>query len=108
MPVSSTWNLPNFREAAQAGLKDAAEHILAESQKLVPLEEATLARSGIADVQGLEASISYDTVYAARQHEELDWQHGNGRQAKYLEQPMNTEANTALKIIGDTITRALS
>lgn len=108
MPVTSSWNAPDFGAALTAGLKDAAEHVLAESLKLVPLEESTLARSGKVDVQGTQASVSYDTVYAARQHEELDWRHSAGRQAKFLEQPMNTETDKALGLIADRISKELS
>lgn len=35
----------------------------------------------------VSAEVSFNTVYAARQHEELTWNHPKGGQAKYLEQP---------------------
>lgn len=91
------------------GLRLAAEHILGESRKLVPHEEGTLERSGVASVDEttMTASVSYDTVYAVRQHEELDWQHSEGRQAKYLEQPMSTEADTAAALVQSAIRKAL-
>ncbi|WP_333811100.1 hypothetical protein [Timonella senegalensis] len=108
MPVTSSWKNPNLAAAITAGLKDGAEHILAESLKLVPLEEATLARSGKAEAAGTEAVVSYDTVYAPRQHEELDWQHAEGRQAKYLEQPVTTEADKVLGLIADQIGKAFT
>lgn len=34
-----------------------------------------------------DVEVSFNEVYAARQHEELDWNHPLGGQAKYLEQP---------------------
>lgn len=108
MPVTSSWKNPNLAAAITAGLKDGAEHILAESLKLVPLKDSTLAESGQAQAAGNEAAVSYDTVYAARQHEELDWQHDKGRQAKYLEQPMTTEADKVLALIADQIGKAFT
>jgi hypothetical protein len=51
--------------------------------------------------------VSYDTVYAVRQHEELTWRHDPGRQAKYLEQPYNTERPTMLALIAAAERRAL-
>src|SRR5262249_2493836 len=74
------------RDGLVKGLGLAAEHLLTESRKVVPLEEGTLERSGVASVDEVElqAAVSYDTVYAVRQHEELDWKHAPGRTAKYL------------------------
>lgn len=89
--------------AAEQGLALAAEHLLGASRQLVPLEEGTLERSGVASVDGLTAAVSYDTVYAVRQHEELSYRHDPGRQAKYLEQPMNTERATMLELIAASI-----
>ncbi len=97
------------RTAAGRGLLKGAEHVLGESRKEVPLEEATLERSGVAslDADTLTAAVSYDTAYAVRQHEELDWQHAPGRKAKYLEDPMNREADTVGAIVQAEIRRAL-
>ncbi|MER6515195.1 hypothetical protein ABT158_50980 [Nonomuraea sp. NPDC001636] len=76
------------------------EHTLGVSKQLVALEEGTLERSGRVNmIRELEGQITYDTVYAVRQHEELSWKHLPGRQAKYLEQPMNTERDTMLRLM---------
>jgi hypothetical protein len=88
-----------FRRVASAGLTRALEHTLGEADKLVPLREGTLERSGKVIVNDLEGAISYDTVYALRQHEELSWRHLPGRQAKYLETPMNTERDIMLQLM---------
>ncbi|MER5421662.1 hypothetical protein [Streptosporangium roseum] len=45
--------------------------------------------------------------YAVRQHEELTWKHDDGRQAKYLEQPMTDERATILELIATEIRRSL-
>ncbi|WP_404959015.1 hypothetical protein [Streptomyces sp. 147326] len=97
------------RAGAIRGLRLAAEHILAESRKRVPIEEATLERSGTATVDeaDLKAAISYDTPYAVRQHEELTYRHDAGRTAKYLEGPMTTEAAQAAEIIAAQLRRSL-
>ncbi|QIK82988.1 hypothetical protein [Sanguibacter sp. HDW7] len=94
-----------LRTAAAAGLKVGAEVVLAESRKVVPIEEATLSRSGATDVDEatLTASVSYDTPYAVRQHEELDYRHDEGRQAKYLEGPLLEHRDQALAAIAQTI-----
>ncbi len=44
--------------------------------------------------------MSYDTPYAIRQHEELDYRHAEGRIAKYLELPLQQNSKKALEIMG--------
>ncbi|WP_228974948.1 minor capsid protein [Streptomyces sp. DH12] len=95
------------RRLASEGLQRGLEHVLAESKKLVPLDEGTLERSGRVNVSGLEGVVSYDTVYAVRQHEELTWKHAPGRQAKYLEQPMNSERDVVLRLMAVSVRRWL-
>lgn len=107
------WNgdaiLAATRQGAAHGLRLAAEHVLAESRRRVPIEEATLERSGTAtvDESTLTAAVSYDTPYAVRQHEELNYRHDAGRTAKYLELPLAEEADTVGEIIAAQVRRAL-
>lgn len=91
--------------ASMAGLELAAEHLLQVSTELAPLEEGDLARSGeVSKDESLETVVvSYDRPYAVRQHEELTWRHDEGKQAKYLEQPMTDEADTMLALIAGPI-----
>lgn len=93
--------------AAGRGVYLAAEHLLGVSRRLVPLEEATLERSGVASSDGMEGAVSYDTPYAVRQHEDLTLQHDAGRQAKYLEQPWQSEQDAMLDIIAQEVRRGL-
>jgi hypothetical protein len=94
---------------AARGLFLWAEHVLGCSRPLVPIEEATLERSGVASVDEarLRAAVSYDTPYAVRQHEELSWRHDQGRQAKYLEQPLNQEKPVGLQIVRREVAKEL-
>lgn len=87
------------RRLASEGLQRALEHTLGEANKLVPLDEGPLMQSGKVTVDGLNGTITYDTVYAVIQHENMEYKHAPGRQAKYLEQPMNTERDTMLQIM---------
>lgn len=107
------WNgasaITAVRESAARGVLLGAEHVLGVSRQRVPLDEATLERSGAASVdQGeLTAAVSYDTPYAVRQHEDMTARHLPGRQAKYLEQPLIEEADTVQAIIAAQVRRAL-
>lgn len=95
------------RAAAEEGLQRGLEHLLAESRKIVPLDEGTLERSGRVIRRGLEGAVSYDTVYARRQHEELTWKHAPGRKAKYLEGPLNSERDVILRLMAVPLRRWL-
>jgi len=101
-------NLPTPAQthaAAVRGLVKASEHLLQVSNTLVPIEEGTLERSGVASVDEttLRAAVSYDTAYAVNQHESMDFRHDNGRIAKYLETAMLTEGYTLEEILANEI-----
>ena len=90
------------RIAAARGLMLGAEHVLEEANRIVPIEESTLLKSGTpsVDVPTLRAAVSYDTPYAVRQHEEMSYRHDPGRQAKYLETPVNaSDVRTAVNAL---------
>ncbi|MFE4057402.1 hypothetical protein ACFXP3_14080 [Streptomyces sp. NPDC059096] len=108
-----TWNgaavLRGTRAGAVRGLRAGAEHVLERSRRRVPIEEGTLERSGTASVdeEALTAGVSYDTPYAVRQHENLNYRHDNGRSAKFLEGPVTEEAGTVAEIIAAQLRRSL-
>jgi len=87
------------RRLAEQGLQRGLEHVLFEARKIVPLREGTLERSGRVVRNGLDGAVTFDTVYARRQHEELTWKHLPGRTAKYLEIPMNRERDVVLRLM---------
>lgn len=98
-----------MRAAAGRGLLLAAEFVLAQSTEVVPLDEGALQDSGEASVDAstLTAAVSYNTPYAVRQHEELDYRHAPGRTAKYLENPLNAARQEVGQIIAAQMRRAL-
>lgn len=97
------------RDAGARGALLGAEHILQVARTQVPHEEGTLERSGATSVDPdtLTAAVSFDQPYAVRQHEELGYQHDDGRKAKYLEDPMRDEGPVAVDIMAAQIRRAL-
>ncbi|MFJ9657617.1 hypothetical protein ACIRPR_06565 [Streptomyces griseoflavus] len=95
------------RRLAGEGLERGLEHVLGKARQLVPLEEGTLERSGRVSRDGLNGAVSFDTVYAVRQHEELTWRHLPGRSAKYLETPMNSERDVVLRLMAVSLRRWL-
>jgi len=122
-------------EAGLKALRTGAEAILTEAIDETPFESGTLRRSGTVTVGGLpdgarvfEAAeagnemkdafsdpvgkeksvyISFNTPYARRQHEELDYNHPRGGKAKYLEDPFNRLKQKVVKMAELRIKKAL-
>ncbi len=91
--------------SANRGVALAAEHLLGVANEKVPIEESILLKSGTVstDPAKFTAAVSYDTPYAARQHEDMTLRHDQGRTAKWLENAMNAEVQTSAEIIRQTI-----
>ncbi|OYO16634.1 hypothetical protein CGZ93_17900 [Enemella dayhoffiae] len=93
-----------IRQAVEDGLHDAAEAVLVESNSRVPIDQGNeLERSGKVTVSGTKAVVSYDTPYAVKQHERMDFHHDPGRSAKFLERAGHS-ADTA-DVVADRIRR---
>ncbi len=72
-------------------LNHAAELLRTWSVEAAPILDGFLRGSAQvtpATVLNPVAYVSFDTVYAWRQHEELSWQHPRGGGPKYLEGPL--------------------
>jgi hypothetical protein len=97
------------QQAAGRGARLGAEHLLGVSRDRVPIEEGTLERSGTVTVDEANgtAAVSFDTLYAVRQHEDMTLRHDAGRTAKFLEGPFNEEADVIQAIIAAQVRRAL-
>ncbi|WP_320069604.1 hypothetical protein [Micromonospora sp. RTGN7] len=91
------------------GTEVAAEHLLQVSSTLVPHEEGDLERSGevSSDRSSQTVAVSYDRSYSVRQHEDMTLRHDDGRQAKYLEEPMGTERAVMLALIAKAARKPL-
>lgn len=95
--------------AAIKGVRKLANIILGESQKLVPVETGTLKNSGTVslDKKNKIATISYNTPYARKQHEDNTLKHPRGGQAKYLERPFNEKSDELETYVGNEIDKVL-
>lgn len=95
-------------EGIVRGLNMGAERLRAISVPLTPIDRGDLrsATEVIPAEPGNEvATVSNGMIYAARQHEELDWRHEDG-QAKYLEQPARENADELMEIVAAQIRRS--
>ena len=91
------------RDAINDVVGDAGEYLLEEANRTVPIEEGTLARTGFVDVGDGEATVSYDTPYAARQHEETGYRHASGRRAKWLQLTFQEQARRIEGFLADRL-----
>ena len=122
-------------EAGLKALRTGAEAILTEAIDETPIETGTLRRSGTVTVGALPDGaqvyaaadagsemkdafpreegkekvvyISFNTPYALKQHEELDFEHPVGGKAKYLEDPFNRMKKKVIKMAKQQIKKAL-
>ena len=91
-----------MRQAAIREVGRFAQHTLGNAQQYAPvgggpyspndpapgtLQNSGLAEEPVIDGESIACRIGFNTVYAARQHEELSWRHSTG-QAKYLERAL--------------------
>jgi hypothetical protein len=93
------------KTAATRVLKDGALHVLSVANTRVPIQEGHLQNSGdtAVDRDEMRAYVSYNQPYAVAQHENLDWKHAPGRQAKYLETALEEEAAAVQAMIAQQL-----
>lgn len=109
MKVKVTWDDIVARRASQEGgadgLTNLAEVILEASNQLVPYDQGTLMGSGQVDfdLEELKASVYYDTVYAAKLHQNPKYHFQNGRRGKYLRTAVMQARPRAAQLIGDKL-----
>lgn len=91
-PVLST-----LEQSTQDGIRDGMSAMLERSNELAPKDDLDLVKSGAVRVDDLTGQVSYSAVHAPWQHENLDFVHEGGGQAKFLEQAA-AEINVAAYI----------
>jgi hypothetical protein len=89
----------HLEAAADEAATLMGEHILQVANGHVPIEEGTLERSGrVSDPTDGAVTVFYDTPYAVVQHEDMTFRHDAGRNAKWLENALNSERSTCAEI----------
>lgn len=97
---------------ARTGIGEACDELLRESRDQVPYDTGALSQSGQSKVTGagnkVTGTVSFDTPYAAIQHEDTAYAHDRGN-AHYLGDPLRDNADRLLqhvaKAIGEGFTR---
>lgn len=95
------------KDAAHSELKKIALDLMGKAQQLAPVDTGDLRGSAFNEVDGLEAVVGFTEPYATRQHEEMEWEHPKGGQAKYLETPYKENLPEYVKGMGETVRKAV-
>ena len=82
---------------------DVASEVLRLSQFQVPHDTGLLQNSGHVEDREDESIVGYNKVYAARLHENPQYNFQKGRKGKYLEDPIKTNLRTFLKYFQEMI-----
>lgn len=112
--------MDRVRSVSPEALDDAAQHVLEVAREKAPLlvnlkkanderrsDPGALRASGYARVvDDTKAEVGFSEFYAGWQHERTDYHHADG-QAKYLEEPLVTEKDEAMRIMARRIGEAL-
>ena len=79
--------LAKIHATAANALTEIASDLLREANRTIPIDTHAMEQSGLADVDRTElrATVSYDTDYSVRQHEDTMLNHLPGRRARWLE-----------------------
>lgn len=100
-------------EGAMDGLLVGGEMVLGVSNDQVPHEDGDLERTGAvtSDAEARKVAISYrDVAYegqAEQQHEDMTLNHDEGRNAKFLENALNTQGGVVLEAVAGGIRRKI-
>ncbi len=111
------------------GLADALLYVASESQQKAPVDTGDLRGSVLVELDGIKTAegnsgggisisgnipdtavsgtVSFNTSYAADQHEHTEYDHPKGGQAKYLESTLTQNKDRILRLIADGITDKL-
>ncbi|MDF2884740.1 MAG: hypothetical protein K0R54_5310 [Clostridiaceae bacterium] len=68
-------------------LHDVALDLLGKAKELAPVDTGDLRGSASMEIENNVATIGFEEPYAVSQHEHTEYEHPQGGQAKYLEQP---------------------
>lgn len=80
MPVLSM-----LEKATQDGLRDAGKAVLARARALSPTDTGASDKSGFVRIDDLTVQVGFTSHISRMQHENLDYQHPDGGQPKFLE-----------------------
>lgn len=109
------WRDATVKARVRAGSRDgslvAGRAILSEANKTVPYDKGTLKNSGRVDASGrggsIGATVSYNTPYAARLHENPQYNFKGKGRGKWLQLAVQEMAGRVARIIAAEIAKRI-
>lgn len=94
--------LQRIRENAMQSMHTVGEVILEDANRTSPIDTKQMIDSGEVSSRDYDKKvvISYNTVYAVKQHEDTTLKHAPGRRARWLELTVDENAGTYRTIMG--------
>lgn len=77
--------LSTAEKAAQEGLRRGMRALLDRARELSPTDTGDSDKSGFVRIDDLTGQAGFTSLVSRLQHENLDWQHPDGGQPKFLE-----------------------
>lgn len=77
--------LSTVEKAAQDGLREGGRALLKAARDKSPTLTGESDKSGFTRIDDLTLQVGFTSRVSLLQHENLDWQHPNGGEAKFLE-----------------------
>lgn len=100
--------IKDLGQAKINAVRASAHFLRGEAIKKTPVETGILRGTAkVSDNDDDEAAVSYNTPYAARQHEELGYAHLSGGQAKFLESAALDNQKELQQIAAEQIRKSL-
>jgi len=103
--------LKKIPSQAETAVKKELELIAADlqgkAQRLAPVDTGDLRGSAYTEVDGMVATIGFNTPYALRQHEDVENHHPKGGQSKYLETPYKDNIDKYTDALKSAIKKAV-
>ena len=104
-----------LQDGAERGLREAAEQVLRAAAASVPVGDpdedphpnVSLAQSGEIHRDGDGFVVSFNTPYAAKQHEDMRLKHPRGGKAKFLEDEIKAIVPRLEGIVGSEVKRLM-
>lgn len=96
----------DIKQALSHALYGGGEIVRQEAAQRAPKDKGTLRLSAKTTVDGNKSAVSFNTKYAAKQHEEVGYHHAEG-EAKYLENAVTAKRNEFLEHVAAEVKKAL-
>lgn len=100
LPIASL-----IEQAAKDAMKTAGREVLKRARELSPTDSGESDKSGFVATDDLTVQVGFRSLVSRLQHENLDFEHPQGGQAKFLEAAAD-EVNIE-RIAADAVRKAL-